>query len=332
MSRRKEPRAKPATEVPLDDGPRDGTEPWRVIDGVAFCHWDRWLLRLALTEPRGLDTIAREFRTRAARGHDSAAATAEAMLAQVVDLKARLDRVGRAPASVLDDEEKASEWLRKKAFKRVWQSAPQRKTEAMRRTPRAVAAERALRGNWSALAVSPAPYADNLSAVVGDGYYDYRGTGIVVTLLESAILQALLHAGSDAERVAIQRAVLTVLIGAMDSVDDSYDEVGELFREHERSYLDLIRGSAGDRWVMRDLLELVIWEDYGLFVGIEKFLAALPEPHADVAVRVLAPIIAELRRERLTYPLGKALRLRRALLAAADEAEGESIPSEDEIE
>lgn len=83
---------------------------------------------------------------------------------------------------------------------------------------------------------------------------------------------------------------------------------------------------------MRDLLELVIWEDYGLFVGIEKFLAALPESHADVAVRVLAPIIAELRREHLTYPLGKALRLRRALLAAADEAEGGSIPPEDEIE
>ena len=75
-----------------------------------------------------------------------------------------------------------------------------------------------------------------------------------------------------------------------------------------------------------------IREDYGLFVGIEKFLAALPEPHADVAVRVLAPIIAELRLERLTYPLGKALRLRRALLAAADDAEGESIPPRDDVE
>ena len=233
---------------------------------------------------------------------------------------------------MLDDEENASEWLRKKAFKRVWHSAPQRKTEAMRRTPRAVVAERALRGNWSALAVSPAPYADKLSAIVGDGYYDHRGTGIVVTLLESAILQALLHAGREAERVAIHRAVLTVVIGAMDSVDDSYDEVGELFREHQRLYLDMIRGSAGDRGVMRDLLDLVIWEDYGLFVGIEKFLAALPEPHADVAVRVLAPIIAELRRERLTYPLGKALRLRRALLAAATDVEGESTPPPDDSE
>jgi hypothetical protein len=34
--------------MPLDDGPRDGTEHWREIAGVGFCHWDRWLLTLAL--------------------------------------------------------------------------------------------------------------------------------------------------------------------------------------------------------------------------------------------------------------------------------------------
>ena len=61
----REPRAKPVTDVPLDDGPRDGSEPWRAIDGVQFCHWDRWLLRLAVTEPQGLETLARELRTRA---------------------------------------------------------------------------------------------------------------------------------------------------------------------------------------------------------------------------------------------------------------------------
>ena len=75
--------------------------------------------------------------------------------------------------------------------------------------------------------------------------------------------------------------------------------------------------------MIRDLLELAIWEDYGLFVGMEGFLAALPEPHADVAARELAPIIAELRRDRLTSRLRKALSLRRALLAAVDDAPDE---------
>jgi hypothetical protein len=83
----REPRAKLLAEVPLDDGPRDGTEPWRAIDGVQFCHWDRWLLRLAVTESQGLETIAREFRTRARGRAGVDTTTAEAMLAQVVDLR-----------------------------------------------------------------------------------------------------------------------------------------------------------------------------------------------------------------------------------------------------
>ena len=56
---RRSPRPAPR---PLDDGARYGPETWREIDGVAFCHWDRWLLRIALTEPGGLDGIARHFR------------------------------------------------------------------------------------------------------------------------------------------------------------------------------------------------------------------------------------------------------------------------------
>ena len=79
--------------------------------------------------------------------------------------------------------------------------------------------------------------------------------------------------------------------------------------------------------MIRDFLELAIWQEYGLFVEIEGFRAALPEPHANVAVREIAPIIAELRRERLTYPLRKALALRRVLLAAVDDAYGEVEPA-----
>ncbi len=91
---------------------------------------------------------------------------------------------------------------------------------------------------------SSAQYADKFSDVVGQRRYDGRGAGLVVKLRESAILQALLDGGSDAERAAIHRAVV---IGAMDRVDDSHDDLGELFRERERSYLELIRRSARNR-------------------------------------------------------------------------------------
>jgi hypothetical protein len=70
VKRSREPRPKPATELPLDDDSCNGTEQWREIDGIRFCHWDRWLLRLALTEPEGLRSIAREFRQRV-RSHEA---------------------------------------------------------------------------------------------------------------------------------------------------------------------------------------------------------------------------------------------------------------------
>lgn len=58
-------RVRAENEVPLDDGARDGTEHWRDHAGASFCHWDRWLLRLALDEPNGLRSVVNTFQQRA---------------------------------------------------------------------------------------------------------------------------------------------------------------------------------------------------------------------------------------------------------------------------
>jgi len=105
LNRRRAPRVKLPSETPLDDGTRNGTETWRNVDGIAFCHWDRWLLRLSLEEPDGLSTIAREFRRRS-RGHSGQHDVAEAMLAQLTDLASRLATIGRAASDVLDAVER----------------------------------------------------------------------------------------------------------------------------------------------------------------------------------------------------------------------------------
>jgi len=326
VKRHREPRPKLATTLPRDDGPREGTDAWREVGGVEFCHWDRWLLRLALDEPEGLRTIAREFRRRAAsaRGGDG---VAEAMLAQVADLEARLARLGLTPDAVLDEVERASKWLHDKAFRRVWHATSIRPTGAMQCTPRKVLEERALCGNWSAFAVSPARYAGELKAAVGDGWYDYRGTGLVVLLLHTACERVLWTAKGDDDRLAIHRAMLTVAIGAMEQVDDSLDELGQHFREHEHAYLELLGPRIERPGLLRDLLELVVWEDFGLFSEVEQFLAALPEVHADLAMRELARIVAELRGATLERQLAKARSLRRVLLTAA-----EALPPETGLE
>ena len=76
---------------------------------------------------------------------------------------------------------------------------------------------------------------------------------------------------------------MTVVIEAMDRVDDSLAEVSTMFREIEQAYLADLAGFAGVDGLLRDLIELTIWEDYGLIEGVEPFLRSLPVEHAEPA-------------------------------------------------
>lgn len=328
--RSRTPRVKLPSAIPLDDGTRNGTEPWRDVDGIAFCHWDRWLLRLSLEEPEGLSSIAREFRRRA-RDQRRESDVAEAMLAQVADLASRLTILGRAPAEVLDAVERESAWLRDKAFRRVWHATSLYRTEAMERTPRKMLEVRAREGNWQAFSVSPRPYFARLDALYRGGYFDYRGVGLVVLQLENEGERMLMLATSDDERLAVRRAILGACIEAMAHVDDSGCDLGEHFREREQQYLDAVRPYVERPGILRDLLELSTWEDYGLFHHLHAFLGQLSEAAADVAVRELARIIGDLREAGLDYQLGRAWRLRALVLESAvagDASAPESLDAE----
>ncbi|MCC7383909.1 MAG: hypothetical protein IT384_18850 [Deltaproteobacteria bacterium] len=308
-------RARPTRpeEEPLDDGPRDGPEVWRTVQGVTFCHWDRWLLRIALAEKDGLAVLVRHFRERA-KGVPLFQGAAEAMLAQLRDLQSRLDQLRLGPYEILDARERSSNWLLKKAHRRVYESGPHRKTEAMRATPRVRLRARALRGHWSRFSVSPEPYAGVLARFAGQGWIDHRAVGAVSRGLEWGIDQLVDLASSDAERLAILRAALTVLIETVERADDSMGDLGQTYAEVEAKYLALLCDCGVGEAHLRDLLELAVWENYGLTSGVDTFLRTLPEPSADAAVRVLAPMIAELRREELDHHLRLALDLRRAVL------------------
>jgi hypothetical protein len=304
------------SEIPLDDGTRNCTEPWRDVDGIAFCHWDRWLLRLSLEEPEGLASIARECRRRA-RDQRRQRDVAEAMLAQVADLASRLTGLGRAPAEVLGAVERESTWLRDKAFRRVWHATSIYRTQAMERTPRKMLEARAREGNWQAFSVSPRPFFARLDALYRGGYFDYRGVGLVVLQLEIEGDRMLMAAASDDERLAIRRAILGACIEAMAHVDHSGCDLGEHFRGREQQYLDAVPPYVERPGILRDLLELATWEDYGLFHHVHVFLGQLSEAAADVAIRELARIIGELREAGLDYQLGRARRLRSFVLKSA---------------
>ncbi len=190
----------------------------------------------------------------------------------------------------------------------------------MGRTARRVLGARALRGHWSRFPISPAKYEPELQSTVGpDGsYYDYCWAGALATMLESKIEMLTMSAPADEHQLATHRAAMTVIVEMMDRVDDSGADVSAVFRASERAYLALARNALSTAVVLRDLLEFTIWEDYGLIDGVDAFLTALPEEHADAALRHLALLISELRRERLDSQLAKAIALRRRVIASAD--------------
>lgn len=306
------PRSKPESERPLDDGRRDGTELWREIDGVAFCHWDRWLLRLALDESEGLSGIATELRSRA-RAATRADTAAEVLLAQIADLEGRLAALARAAEDVLDPVERASSWLYDKASRYVRGARSLRLTEAMMRTPRNVLTARAREGHWSAFPVSPARYFGRLARVYGDYYFEYWAARAMVRQLEIEG-ELLLGAAADAdERLAIRRAILRACIEAMGRIDDSCDDLGTYFHEQEEAYLDCLWGYQGRPGILRDLIDMAIWEDYGLFRRVERFLGSLAADVRDIVRGEIEQAIAELGEHELAYQQKKALRLLSAL-------------------
>jgi hypothetical protein len=131
--------------------------------------------------------------------------------------------------------------------------------------------------------VSPALYIARLRPIYQHVYVDWRGVGSVVLLLRIEGDRMLAAARNGDEELAVRRAIIGAATEAIADVDDSGNDMGEHFRDGEQAYLEHL-GTYVDRpGILRDLLELATWEDYGLFHHIEVFLKWLPERATDLA-------------------------------------------------
>jgi hypothetical protein len=115
---------------------------------------------------------------------------------------------------------------------------------------------------------------------------------------------------SLAERFALYRAFLTVVVERMGIVDDSYGVIGELSQEMFEVYVQLDR-SALDmplEILLQDLVELMIWEDYAFTdTGKPIFFGSLATHEVPLVESILRGQWDELRELELDYQAEEAL-------------------------
>ncbi len=98
-------------------------------------------------------------------------------------------------------------------------------------------------------------------------------------------------------------------------LNDEQISLRECFQVHESAHIEYVRQRIETPGLLRDLLELAIWDGYGLVNGVVPFLQSLPKSHRALAGREFTCICAELRSVRLIGPLHTARGLRAAVRA-----------------
>jgi hypothetical protein len=222
--------------------------------------------------------------------------TAEDIVAASGDL-ARTE-VRRARSRVLEHSEREREW-----------------SEPMRNTPRKRWFDHALRGYWPHFPVSPKPYAEEIGShfKTKSFYSESMSFGIARTLDRYAEKATkLLEAGKAAQTLALLRAWMTVVIELIEHADDSCGSIGDSFGEGFVAYLKIPLDKTGidENVFFPDLLDFLIWEDYGLTDdGIKGYFTGLTPAQADLCINHLRQQIDELRADDLEYQSEEALTL-----------------------
>jgi hypothetical protein len=206
--------------------------------------------------------------------------------------------IRRARSRVLEHSEREREW-----------------SEPMWNTPRKRRFEHALRGFWPRFPASPEPYAEEIgSHFESRDFYPERASFGLSRTLDRYVARAnkLSKSGKYAEAQALLRAWMTVVIELLSHADDSFGSIGMSFDDGFAAYLKIPLDEAGidEAVFFPDLLDFLIWEDYGLTNDrIEGYLKGLTPAQADLCIGHLRRQFDELKEDDLEYQSEEALTL-----------------------
>jgi hypothetical protein len=279
-------------------------------------YWDLWFALVAVQMHGGdLDRLADHIKEE--RGFSYDRRSVERKRWHLRDLKRRLDEASVTPAEIVKAAGDLAKTEKRRALKKVMDPIDRERelSEPMRDTPRMRRFAHALRGYWDRVPVSPKSYADRIGAHFrSKSFYSKNASFGIARTLDRYVEEAkkLLEAGKAAEAQALLRGWMTVIIELMAKADDSFGSIGMSFNDGFTSYLKIPLDQTGidEEVFFPDLLDFLIWEDYGLTDdGIEGYFRGLSESQADLCVEHLRHEVIALLEDDLDYQSEEALAL-----------------------
>jgi len=297
-----------ATDLALSIVPATG-------GSLNLSYWDVWYALLTTERFEGdLNRLAVELRT--LRGGMSGDDATKRKLSHLRDLQQRLTTAGLGVSDILaalpPDMAKAE---RRRAYGRIIKHNQRsyELSEPMQTLPGERFCSIALRGLWAPFPVSPQPYYEQLRAIFNWGRcYEEDASWGLAKKLDAATAAAckLEDKGKCAEALAALRATLTVAIELVQIADDSFGCIGQSFEDAFKHYLAFPCQKAGisSEGFLTDLLELLIFEDYGFTSGhTDGFFATVTAEEGDFCLTYLRARIPALQAWDLDYQAERAL-------------------------
>lgn len=143
---------------------------------------------------------------------------------------------------------------------------PPEESTWMVNTPRKARGDQAMRGHWPLFPVNPEKYTDLLENLYKTAGFYTRSQSFTLRNKLKSFLDKYNSKLVEAELFSLYRAFLTVVLEKIETVDDSHGIIGDLYGEVFGEYclLDRKKLDMGSADFLLDIIELIIWEDYGL--------------------------------------------------------------------
>ncbi len=286
-------------------------------------YWDLWFLLVTADGfSNDLDQLAQHFR-KERKGHFGKE-DAKRKLSHLRDLQQRLMTVEILPETVLktvnptllNAEKRRAPGRILKHNERVHE-----RSYAMRHLPEERLYRQASHGQWPHFPISPESFAERFRQRFrwNTFYGENASHGLASKLdAETARAQKLLDKSEIVKAQAMLRSLLTVAIELIEIADDSYGAIGDSFQEAFQLYLEIPHQKTGiaTEIYWADLLEFLIWEDYGFTDDqTDGYFAKLTTAETDFCLDFLCTRITALQAIDLDYQAEAALTLKGQIVA-----------------